>query len=56
MTDPRISASDDVAPKSTAEAADIVTHDPALNAATRDSRDDAATDEDARADDTDPAA
>jgi hypothetical protein len=48
MTDPRISAPDDEAPISTDEAAEIVEHDPALNAATQDSREDAATDEEAK--------
>jgi hypothetical protein len=55
MSDPRTSPSaDEAPPRSTEEAAAIVEHDPALNAATRDSDEDAATDDDARTDDTAP--
>jgi hypothetical protein len=55
MTDPRTSPSpDEPMPRTSEEAASIIEHDPALNAATRDSAEDAATDDDARTDDTAP--
>jgi hypothetical protein len=47
-TDATIGAPEDLPPVSSEEAAEIVRNDDALNAATADSSEDAATDEDAR--------